>query len=447
MTVRTHPAHPAHPARSGRAFPLSSAAVSTPVRLRFLVGLLVAACLAWGAVAAWTVIQHAAAARQAVATSEPLSLDAQDMYQSLSDADVTAGGAFLAGPREPLAARQRYAADIGRAAADLTALRTAAASQPARTVRQVAAISAGLPLYTGYIAEARTDYALGYQLTGGSFMQVAAEEMHLTLLPAAHGLYDAQNSALRAASARASGLPWIIVVLLGALVIAAGLYRTQRWLWRRTHRLVNYGLLGASAVLLVAAVWLAVAFVVARADLTGGTGRGSDPAEALAQAGIAAQQARGDQLLNLISRSGDAPFEQDYRAVRAQLGPGPGSLLAAAARSAPGGAGARWAAAAARQAGSWYTVNDQAYRLDAQAHYAAETQLVIGAGASGSAGQFTGLENDLHRGIAADQRIFRRRATAGQDAFAGLTAGVIVAALLMAAGCGWGLDRRLAEYR
>jgi hypothetical protein len=32
-------------------------------------------------------------------------------------------------------------------------------------------------------------------------------------------------------------------------------------------------------------------------------------------------------------------------------------------------------------------------------------------------------------------------------AFSGLEAVVIVASLLMAAGCAWGLTRRLAEYR
>jgi hypothetical protein len=38
-------------------------------------------------------------------------------------------------------------------------------------------------------------------------------------------------------------------------------------------------------------------------------------------------------------------------------------------------------------------------------------------------------------------------AAAGSDAFAGLDAGIVVLALVMAVGCGWGLTRRLAEYR
>jgi hypothetical protein len=43
--------------------------------------------------------------------------------------------------------------------------------------------------------------------------------------------------------------------------------------------------------------------------------------------------------------------------------------------------------------------------------------------------------------------IFHGSATAGENAFTGLEAGIIVAALLMALGCAWGLSVRLAEYR
>jgi hypothetical protein len=38
-------------------------------------------------------------------------------------------------------------------------------------------------------------------------------------------------------------------------------------------------------------------------------------------------------------------------------------------------------------------------------------------------------------------------ATAGRNAFSGLDVVIILAAALMAAGCAWGLSRRLAEYR
>src|ERR1700746_2266886 len=125
---------------------------ATPVRLRLLLALLIVLSLAWGVLAALTADQHASAAADVVAVSEPLSLDAEQIYTSLSDADATAasaflaGGlgtaphgeplsldaeqinpslsdadataasAFLAGGLEPAQARQRYQADITEAA-------------------------------------------------------------------------------------------------------------------------------------------------------------------------------------------------------------------------------------------------------------------------------------------------------------------------------------------
>lgn len=418
---------------------------TTPGRLRLLLASLVILSVAWGAVGAWAVGQHASAAGDVVSASEPLSLTAQQMYQSLADADVTVTTAFLGGPAEPLRDRQRYQADMALAAADLSQLKDAGGSQ--QLGASLAAVSAGLPVYTGYVAQAQTSNSLGYQLTGGSFMQVASEEMHLTLLPAARSIYAQENARLAADSAQAAGLPWIAVA--GVFAVAAGfaLYRAQRWLSRRTHRMINAGLLAASVALAVGAGWLAVAYGVARVDLQRATGHGSVPAETLAQASIAVQQARGDQVLNLISRSGAASFAQNFQAVRRQLGPGPGSLLGRAAAFSAGDPGARWVAAAARDVTGWYGVNARVYSLDLAANYAAETALVTGTGPGESGAGFSRAEADLGHAVAASQVIFRSSAAAGASAFSGLEAGIIVVALLMAAGSSWGLSRRLAEYR
>jgi hypothetical protein len=447
-TVKTAPGPPAGSAAPGAAGGARRRLVpaTAPGKLQLFLAVLVVLSAAWGGVGAWTVSQHASAAADIVSASEPLSLDAQQMYQSLADADVTVTTAFLSGPDEALSARDRYQADIAQAAADLTALKEAAGGNQ-QLQASLAAISAGLPVYTGYVAQAQADYSLGFALTGGSFMQVASEEMHLTLLPAARSSYLQENARLSAASARATGLPWVVVVVGLAVITVFVLIWAQSWLRRRTHRIVNYGLLGASAVLAVGMLWLIIAFVIARGDLHRGVGHGAAPAETLAQASIAVQQARGDELLNLISRSGDTSFEQNFDVVRSQLGPGPGTLLTSAAASSQGGPGALPAAAAARDAQAWYVSNEQVYRLDVAANYAAETQLVIGTGPGSSAAGFRTLEADLGRAIAADQVIFASSANAGAGAFSGLEAGVIAASVLMAAGCAWGLSRRLAEYR
>jgi hypothetical protein len=417
-------------------FPRAS---TTPGKVRLIRAGLVAACLAWGALAALMVSQHASAAREATATSEPLSLAAQQMYQSLADADVTASTGYLYGRTPPFAYRQRYQRDIAAASADLKAV--TAASGGSAIGASLSTLAADLPVYTGYVEDGQTYNSLGYP-AGGSFLEVASEEMHLTLLPAARDVYAYENARLTAASAQATGLPLAVVTLAGGLAVGFALYRAQRWLSRRTHRTLNVGLLLASTAGAVALIWMAVALLGGRADLLRATGHGSTPAETLAQADIAALQARGDETLNLISRTGDTDFQADFRTAQEQL-----STLLSSAEGQSAASAAGSVTAARREASSWFAVNQQAQKLDQAHDYGAETQLVIGQG-SGSAGAlFTRLEADLDAAIRADQAVFADSAAAGSGAFTGLVAGVAVLALAMAAGCAWGLSRRLAEYR
>jgi hypothetical protein len=70
-------------------------ASTTPSQVRLIRAGLVAVCLGWGALAALMVGQHASPASDATSISEPLSLDAQQMYQSLADADVTVSTNYL----------------------------------------------------------------------------------------------------------------------------------------------------------------------------------------------------------------------------------------------------------------------------------------------------------------------------------------------------------------
>ncbi|HEY2523286.1 MAG TPA: hypothetical protein VGJ19_24455 [Streptosporangiaceae bacterium] len=407
--------------------------------------LLVLLSLGWGAIAAWTVALHQSAASQVVTTNEPLSLDAQQIYQSLSDAQVTVSAAFLASPQQPLAARQRYDADIARATAGLKA--ATAASDDRVLSRNLAILSAGLPVYTADVANAELYNSMGF-MAGSSSMQVATEQMQLTLLPAAHSVYTRENANLTATSAQATGLPLVVVTVVIGLVLLLVLFRVQRWLTRRTHRIVNYGLLVATVATAASVLWLAASFAVARIDLGRALAHGSQPAATLAEAGIAAQRARGDEILNLISHSGDTAFQADFHTAQAQLGPGGGTLLTSALNQSQGQSGGQARIrAAAGEATRWYAVNQKVHQLDTQSQTAAETQLVTGTGPGTAATLFSQLDTNLSAAMAADEATFRSSAATGRDAFTGLEAGVIVLALVMVAGSVWGINRRLAEYR
>src|ERR1035441_424592 len=252
---------------------------TTPARLRLLLAVLVILSLAWGVVAALTANQHASAAASVVAVSEPLSLDAEQIYQGLSAAAATAANAFLAGGLEPAAARQRYNADITQAAvrieaasalvgssaartqlpgpqaaqasdgsavgddlatlsADLPVYAGAAGGAPARhrlpapRGRQasdgsavgddLATLSAELPVYADEAGTARADNRLGLPL-GAAYLREASTLMRGTLLPAASDIYTRESRRLTSSSAQATGLPLIVV----AVLIGLGVGRSE----------------------------------------------------------------------------------------------------------------------------------------------------------------------------------------------------------------------------
>ncbi len=436
---RSQPAAARRPALRGLLQP-----AGTPGKLRLVLACLVAACLVWGGVAAWIVGQRAAGAASVVATSEPLSLDGHQIYRALSDADATEATAFLSGGLEPIAARHRYQADIAEAASRLEAA-TALAGHTA-VARDLATLSAGLPVYAGEVETARADNRLGLPL-GAAYLREASALMRGTLLPAAQAVSAQADLQLTADSGQATGLPLAIVLL--AVTIGAGfaLYRSQRWLTRHTNRVLNLGLVVASAIATVAALWMVIALAVARADLLQARSHGSAPVTALARADIAALQARADEALTLIDASGDDSFQADFTAIARRLGPGPGTLLTGAVSVASGSPAAGPAAAAARAATAWYTAHSLVRSLDNNGQHVLAVQLVTTTGSGHSSTAFASLDSSLSRAITLDQAVFRTQAVAGRDAFTGLEVGVIVAALIMAAGCARGLTARLAEYR
>jgi len=428
------------------AGPVSRRALNTPTALRALLAGLVLLSLAWGAFGGWVATQHSSAADSLVSTDERLSLEAREMFQSIGDADATITAAFLASPRPPLGQLQRYESDLATAHRDLSGLQAAGGSQADASA--LARLDAGLSAYSGYVAETTAEYAMGYPLTGGSFLQDASGEAHLVLLPAANTAFTQENDALSAASGQATELPTMLAALVLALVTAFVLYRAQRWLTTRTNRVLSPGLVLASLLLVISVIWVAAGFLTARSDLDGGIAHGSGPVQNLALASIGVQQIRGDAVLNVISRSGSTSFQTDFLATSKRVGPGNGSLLGlAAAAQQAGGQGAALVATAQRDATAWYAANDQVYLLNSKADYAAERGLIVGSGAGSTATAYTALEGDITSAIRADQGVFDSAATEGANALDPLAGVVIATSLLMAAGCAWAVSRRLAEYR
>jgi hypothetical protein len=419
---------------------------TTPARLRLLLVVLVLLSLAWGALAAFTAGLYSSAASGVVATGEPLSLDALQIYSGLSDANDAATTAFLTGGLEPAAVRQRYTDDIAAAETGLEDATARGGTGQGAAATDLRTLATDIPRYSGEIETARADNRFGIPL-GAAYLREASGLMRGTLLPAAQDLYRAENASLGATSARATGLPFIVVTAVIGVGIGYGLYLASRWLAGRTRRVFNVGLLAAGLAIIISLGWLAVAYANGRSALLTAQTRGSTPVAALARVDIAAAQAHADESLTLIDDSGNDSYQNDYYNLQRTLGPGSGTLLTAAQQAAAGSRAAPAVAAMISDAQGWFKAHASVRMLDDSGDHAGAVNSALGNKPGDAATWFGQLSAHLDTGMTEDQAAFNSSAKDGAGAFTGVEAGVIVAALVMAAACAWGLSRRLAEYR
>src|SRR5262249_25108894 len=101
------------------------------------------------------------------------------------------------------------------------------------------------------------------------------------------------------------------------------------------------------------------------------------------------------------------------------------------------------ATVAARAAQAWYGDHARVHDANGSGDYLGAVQLSI----NDSTQAFGKVDATLTAGVSAEQAASARQAGSGDDAFGGLVAGMIVAALLMAACCALGISKRIAEYR
>src|SRR3954447_10106544 len=98
-----------------RAAELRRRAATSPGRLRRAMVVAIAALLVAGLVSTRTVDARRGAAASIATRDEPLMVQAESLYASLSDADATAAATLIAGGVEAPARRQRYLAALRRA--------------------------------------------------------------------------------------------------------------------------------------------------------------------------------------------------------------------------------------------------------------------------------------------------------------------------------------------
>jgi hypothetical protein len=425
MAVLTRPPAPA------RLATLAPTGSGTPRRLTSMMVLLATLGLAAGLASVVGILQRSSTLDALTHRSGPLTVQAQELYRALSDADATAAAAFLSNGQEPPALRQRYQNDIAAATASLAAATAADGTQP--TVRRLAA---QLPVYTGLVETARTYSRLNLPV-GAAYLREASALMRTDLLVAAKGLYDAESAQQDADRGNATEFPWLTVPLF--LFTLAGLVYAQLFLTRRTNRLFNAGLLTASVVAVVALGWITLSWAGIQSDLSAAQRDGSSQVHQLAQARIDALQARADEALTLVARGNGGDFEKDYTASHGALR----GILTGARTSATDPAVRAAVDSGLSNVDSWDAEHKKVRGADDGGQYSDAVSLALGADQTA----FNNTDAALAKGITLTNATFSERADAAAGALDGAAIGLTVLAVLMLAGLVFGFQQRIAEYR
>ncbi|QFR02553.1 hypothetical protein F9278_14555 [Streptomyces phaeolivaceus] len=438
---------------------LRAAATTEPGRLRIIGALLALLVVAFGSVTAWQMTDRAAAADDVLHGSQPLSSAAAEIYSSLAAANTAASSGFLAGGQETEESREDYEREMGEAAKQLAFAATASESG-SDSEQRIAELNSLLPEYKGLVERARANNRLGYPL-GGAYLRYANDKMQ-KMLGEAQSIYDNENERLRDDYADATSYPWAAIGL--GVIAIGGLVWAQRRNYRRTNRVLNHGLVAATAASTVVLLWLAGGHTVARSGLNESYEHGVRSLTVLNDARIASLTARGNENLTLISRGAQTTeimvdgkptdvdeFDNQFKVEMAGLT----KHLAAAERLADDDSGAKPVRAAGASMEAWQNRHANARAADNRGDYQCALAQVIGGRSTSECPDgdkptgecFDEVDKNLGIASAYEKNEFKLAAEGGRRAMLGLPVGAAVLAVLGAAGAVLGIGRRLSEYR
>lgn len=275
---------------------------STPRRLSQLSVVAIALSVIFAASAALTFTNLATALDRASDNTEQL-IRVQNIQTNLLEADATATNAFLVGGLEPEEQRATY----DRALAQTTALIADAADAQSADTEALSALNQAVVEYAASMEQARANNRQGFPV-GAQYLRNASADLRSTALPILDNLVDANTD--RAAQEMDPGLA--VAFSLAGLITLATLVLIMVWVARRFRRTLNFGLLAATGLVLIALIagWVSVAALSSTVmDIR--QGPFSDVRD-LATARIQGNNAKSNESLTLIARGSGAAFEKEW---------------------------------------------------------------------------------------------------------------------------------------
>lgn len=413
----------------------------TPGQLRGVLAIIAALILGAGITGMTAILAKSAVIEETTSQSGRLSVAALQLYQALSQADATAASSYLTGgtPSEEMNDTYR------EAMRDATvALATAAGEvkTPADT-SLVAELNARLPVYTGLVESARTFNRLG-EPVGATYQKQASTLMREDMLPSAHDLQENALGQLSESREHAEAFPWAAAILTAAAL--ATLVWAQLWLSRKTNRVFNLGLVGATVLLIGFAGWLAMASLASASHTTRSHEDGAGPLELLAQAEITAQQARAEESLLLISRGEDGDASKRYDEHITEL-IGDGKLLDRLDAQFGGDPELSTSIDTARQAAeTWSNGHGEVVELAQEGSYAEAVALAVGEEELSLSISFDALNDALTEATHTSADRFAEATNDAQRSLSGAAAGLAALALGALICAAVGIQMRVAEY-
>jgi hypothetical protein len=378
--------------------------------------------------------------KQLVSSQEPLSDSAQRLYSALSVADASAATAFLARGMESADIRARYTSALTLAANEIVQASSDIPVTDEEGRELLAGISTKLAQYSGVMETARANERAGNPVST-SYLAQGSAMMRNDLLPSAHQLHDLQESRLTYVQRQYASPPWLLMAL--PVVAACSVLVIMTMMAHRTRRRLNAGLLTAAAAVVAATGWFFFGVLFSAAHMSTALTQGAERLGDLADARILAQQARSEEMLQLIRRD---PGEHEGSGFTARAAGLESVLADHSANPLVGEAQIAMLRAADEARGRWMDSHDATDTLLASGDFRTAADVAVGAAEGESGAAFDALDSALMEAITDARIATHAHLETASRSLVALPSGAVILTSLACASLVGGMFPRIREY-